>query len=266
MEIRVDSWSELDECLFGSWIQQDQHVRPTVAYRGLGDSRYNLETSLKRLGGKYDQLETHIIRNFRKYAHTVEFTKDSTWNWLALAQHHGLPTRLIDWTFSPYIALHFATANSSKFTCDSVVWCVNYTLAHELLPDTLKSRLNQEGAGVFTTDLIEIECQNLEQFDGLCSEVFVLFFEPPSLDERIINQSSLFSIMSSPTTRLDDWLEQRSDLYRKIVIPAHLKPDIRERLDRANITERVLFPGLDGLCKWLRRYYSPKSDSCGCDE
>jgi len=48
------------------------------------------------------------------------------------------------------------------------------------------------------------------------------------------------------------------DFWRKIVIPAELKWEIRDKLDQANITERVLFPGLDGLTKWLSRHYSPK--------
>jgi hypothetical protein len=65
--------------------------------------------------------------------------------------------------------------------------------------------------------------------------------------------------MSDPTARLDDWLRDHPNMWRKIVIPFELKWEIRDKLDQANITERVLFPGLDGLSRWLKRHYSPKT-------
>ena len=87
---------------------------------------------------------------------------------------------------------------------------------------------------------------------------FALFFEPPSIDDRIVNQFALFSIMSDPTARMDEWLVSYPDIWRRIVIPADLKWELRDKLDQANVTERVLFPGLDGLSSWLKRQYSPK--------
>ena len=73
-----------------------------------------------------------------------------------------------------------------------------------------------------------------------------------------MNQFALFSLMSSPTALLDDWLLERSTTFRRIVIPASLKWEVRDKLDQANITERVLFPGLDGLSSWLKRHYFTK--------
>jgi hypothetical protein len=100
---------------------------------------------------------------------------------------------------------------------------------------------------------------SLGDFDALSDdEDFVVFFEPPSLDERIVNQYALFSLMSSPTSTLDQWFFCHQELYRRLVIPAELKWEIRDKLDQANITERVLFPGLDGLSQWLRRYYKTR--------
>src|SRR5690606_15778611 len=84
-----------------------------------------------------------------------------------------------------------------------------------------------------------------------------LFFEPLSLDQRIINQYALFSVMSDPTASFDTWLDEQAIAITKLVIPGALKWQIRDRLDWLNLAERVLFPGLDGLCSWLRRYYTP---------
>ena len=48
------------------------------------------------------------------------------------------------------------------------------------------------------------------------------------------------------------------EVWRRIVIQASLRWEVRDKLDQANITERVLYPGLDGLCRWLARYYTPR--------
>lgn len=278
-QITVHTWSELQEELFeGSWNESIQRYRSPFVFRGLSDKDYHLETSLIRLGGNYQQLERHLLRNFRKYARFDSLELGSFWHLLSLAQHHGLPTRLLDWTYSPYIALHFATSNLERFDLDGAIWVVDFGKAHDLLPDGLKKLLQTEGAQAFTvellTDLIpqHKRCsgpeassfheviESLNAFDnfGTVAE-FLLFFEPPSMNERIVNQFALFSVMPNPRRTVDLWLSSHQNLYKKIIIPAELKWECRDKLDQCNITERVLFPGLDGLSTWLKRHYSPKS-------
>src|SRR4051794_22367613 len=257
-EIRVDSWLELQERLFAdSWHEELRRHRSDFVYRGESDAVNVLTTSLMRLGGDYPALEQHLLRSFRRYAPRGEVPSDSTWDLLAVAKHHNLPTRLLDWSYSPYVALHFVTASATRFDRDGAIWMVDFVRTREHLPERLGELLRAEGGNAFTGDLLAEAAPTLRDFDRLGDD-FVAFFEPPSLDQRIVNQYGLFSLMPAPAARLDDWLERHPDLVRRIVVPAALKWEVRDKLDQANVTERVLFPGLDGLSAWLKRYYSPR--------
>src|SRR4051812_32470755 len=216
-----------------------------------------LRTSLQRLGGDYAEVERHLLRSFRKYAERDAVPEDTLWHWLALAKHHGLATRLLDWTYSPYVALHFATAKQTRFDEDGVIWMVDFVQANQRLPKRLRESLEREGMNAMSADLLNEVAPDLARFDEL-GEDFVVFFEPPALDDRIVNQYALFSLMPSPHARMDEWLERNPGLSRRILLPAELKWEVRDKLDQANITERVLFPGLDGLATWLKRYFSPR--------
>jgi len=274
-DIVIHSWGELQDQLFkGSWNDSIRRFRSPFVYRGLSDADYQLVSSLIRLNGEYAVLERHLLRSFRKYGHEISQKWPSIWHLLTVAQHYGLPTRLMDWTYSPYVALHFATANHEKYNLDGVIWVVNFQQAHNLLPDHLRNRLQEEGAQAFTVELLSglfrhedagdessfhDVIRSLEEFDKTSKYgEYLMFFEPPSLDDRIINQFALFSTIPNSRRAVNDWLAMHPDLYYRIVIPAGIKWEIRDKLDQCNITERVLFPGLDGLSSWLRRYYSPR--------
>jgi hypothetical protein len=250
----ISSWRELDDSIAEAGAT-DRHAHSSLVFRGLARSSYPNASSLARLGDGYPALERHLIRNFRKYAHRAR-PGPTLWDWLSLAQHHGLPTRLLDWTFSPFVAAHFATATSPGE--ESIVWAVDCAAAHDLLPDELRAALDSEGATVFTTELLAAEAPTLEDLDRLRpDDPFALFFEPPSLDDRIVNQSAVLSVLSDPRAQMDNWLDANPGLWHAWRIAPEAKSEIRERLDQGNVTERVLMPGLDGLAAWLRRYYAP---------
>jgi hypothetical protein len=258
-DLVVESWGELCERLYDNAWQEDlQRFRSNFAFRGVSDARYRLRTSLMGLHGSLPQIEYHLLRNFEKYAQAGGPQALSDWRWLTLAQHHGLPTRLLDWTYSPFVAMHFATARTETFDRDGAIWHVDFVKAHDLLPEKLKVILSETAANAFTINMLEEIVPALRDFDGISEEEFVMFFEPPSIDARIVNQFALFSIMPSATATLADWLRAHPDLYRRIIIPKELKWEIRDKLDQANMTERILFPGLDGLASWLKRHYSPR--------
>ena len=254
----VDSWRALDD-LIGDpgWGLHRDHARPTLVYRGLARSSDDNVSGLARLEGDYARVEPHLLRNFRKYAHQ-QSPGPTDWDWLSLGQHHGLPTRLLDWTFSPLVALHFATASSSDD--DATLWIVDCQAVHELLPHRLRSTLEEERSLVFTSEQLARHARDPSELDSLVEdEPFVLFFEPPSLDDRIVNQAAVLSVISDPQCQMDQWLAGRPATHQTLRIPAELKREVRRRLDQAQITERLLVPGLDGLTRWLRRYYSSES-------
>jgi hypothetical protein len=259
VEIRIKNWNDLQDQVFeDSWQTDIQRFRSPFIFRGVNEASHGLETSLARLGGNYPQLERHLLRNFRKYAQRDLVEQDTIWHWMTLAKHHGLPTRLLDWSFSPLVAMHFATSSIRKYDQDGVIWAVKYGEAHASLPGKLRKMLDEEGSSVLTVEMLAEMGTDLEGLGDWGDRDIVLFFEPPSLNERIVNQFALFSMMSSSEGRMDEWLDDRPELYKKIVIPAELKGEIRDRLDQAGVTERVLFPGLDGLSAWLKRHYSQR--------
>lgn len=261
------NWAHLQELLFdGSWTPSINRHRAPFAYRGISVSEQGLETSLMRLGGPYQELEKHLLRNFRKYAHDIEEnTANSVWNWLTIAQHHGLPSRLLDWSYSPLVALHFATVDLDAYDRDGAVWKVNYHDCVEQLPRRLRTALDEVGGNVFTVEILADTVNTLEEFDLLSRDDFFIFLEPQSMDARIVNQFALFSIASNPTVSLDQLVTTTGVTTEKIVIPASIKWEVRDRLDQSNITERVLFPGLDGLSSWLKRHYTPVASTPGSE-
>ncbi|OLE13131.1 MAG: hypothetical protein AUG89_05920 [Acidobacteria bacterium 13_1_20CM_4_56_7] len=209
------------------------------------------------MGGEYGRREQSLLRNFRKYAHRNATQRDSLWNWIALAQHHGLPTRLLDWSFSPYVALHFATVNRAEWKNDAMIWCVDCVKIKNYLPGKLQRLLKREDSDVLTVEMLDEVAPTVAALDALSKKPFLAFFEPPSLDDRIMNQAALLSVSSRADLSVSRWLYEHQELFHRIVIPAKLKQEIRDKLDQANINERILFPGLDGLSLWLTRYYSP---------
>ena len=253
------SWAELDQMLFlDAWDPGLRRIRVARAFRGMSTREANLRSRLLRLGGDAGAKERHLIRNFRKYARRRFVGDDSIWSWLALAQHHHLPTRLLDWTYSPYVALHFVTAKASEMGVDGEVWTVDLRAVKKELPARFGELLEAEGSMVFTGELLSQAARGPSELRAASAEPFLLFIEPPTVTDRIENQAALFSMLSHVEAPFDTWLARRPDAWRRVIVPASLKWEVRDRLDQIGITERLLFPGLDGLSAWLSRYYSER--------
>jgi len=228
-------------------------------------ANWSLETSLQRLpktqSTKPAVVERSLLRSFRKYASAGAFDKQSEWYILAVAQHNGLPTRCLDWTASPLVASHFACGDERYKNDDGAIWCLHAGILRDINQLANPQIASLRGiAWVYDTKLLEDTFADVGALDSSSSKGDVLLlWEPPSLDLRIGSQHGLLSIMNSGTSSQTGFLEthcrNHPDLLLRIIVSAAMKSEARDMLDQNNISERVLFPGLPGLCSWLKRYY-----------
>ncbi len=255
-EIVIRDWDELQRAVFdGVWDERIMRYRANRVYRGAADKRWGLVPSLNRVCAHDLTLEASVVRSFRKYAYADLVNYTSIWQILPLAQHHGLPTRLLDWTYSPLVAAHFATEDVSMYDRDGAIFSLDVTKTNEHLPERMRDVLAMTRSRIFSVELLESLAPSLEALKAEGAP-YALFFEPASMLDRIANQYALFSVTSEPGAAFDDVISCDDECAVKIVIPSSVKLEIRDKLDYINISERMIYPGLDGICKWITRQYS----------
>lgn len=235
--------------------------RDTGVYRGGAATNRHLFTSLDRLGGidpphTKAPLEAHIVRNFIRYsrAHLRE-PPINEWELLVLAQHHGLPTRLLDWTYSPLVAAHFATSQREMPT-DRTIWRLDWMTVHRKFGLPELALLIEDLGDLFVQGEVFTPWH---LFSGEAPGTdFACMIEPPSLNERIVAQAAVFTLCSTKELTFDRFLERHglADALTRYIIPNAQVSRFRDQLDMASVDERRLFPGLDGLASQLKRYYS----------
>jgi hypothetical protein len=252
-EILITSWSQLrdefDNFKYQNWV-----------FRGQSDSHWNLENSFSRFCSHFDKivhlndskvigvdnfiidrfsLEHELIDTFKKSVHLFLNPPPPFLNnldILSIMQHYGTPTRLLDVTHSPYIALHFATEQGIQDCC-----VIGFNPEHfKKIDDNLFNEAS-------TIDMIFKEKRG--------EDSFFITHTPSWFSSRIKAQQGLFLVPSTLYENFDQIILNyfpHNDAAIKFIIPANLRLTCMVNLLKKNINSSTLFPDLDGFCKSLR--------------
>jgi hypothetical protein len=264
--VDAPGWSELQDLL------HERFHHKTLLFRGHSDESWNLEPTLERVTKKQfprsgviqlppSEHEKSLIYRFQRRAHQYISNPPADHalvDWLALMQHHGAPTRLLDWTLSPYVALYFAL-EEAKPGQNCCIWAVDgeglreaadrHDLAYELEVVRGYDWLNEQ--------LL------LEDNPTIIVEV-----NPARMNERVAAQQGVFlcnlgfgksfnNVMEDIAGEYNGLVEAGREpdgppLIRVITIRHSLRVEMLTALNRMNINRASLFPGLDGFSRSLR--------------
>ena len=263
-EVRISTTEELMPLL------SEQEYRPELGrnrssylYRGMPNSGYKMETSLHRCcKDKQQTLEPAILNNFAKYAvREDQSVMLNVWQQMIVGQHNGLPTRLLDWSHSALVALHFAMTEdnlSDMDRHDCAVWRIDMNEQISHLPEKYRLEVGRKQTTLFSIEMLSKLAPTLEKYDEDMGDHSMVIVEPPSTNNRIIMQYSFFSAIPTDMKDIEKFLDDYTQNTVKYVIDRQLRWRVRDMLDSLNISERLFFPGLDGLSKWIARHYYVK--------
>ncbi|MCW4442981.1 FRG domain-containing protein [Vibrio splendidus] len=232
-------WSEIDEvCHKASMLGSN------MLFRGMTNADHKLIPSIARgtfdgLGGDIDGIEGSMLSEFKRLTlPTLVSQPTNDFEWLFLAQHYGLPTRLLDWTTNPMVALFFAVE------CDDGIDASLHIVSHMVTDDY--SDYDYKTADV--TEEAKTNSYVLRIIKMQPEQGKVIFIRPKYSDSRYVNQKSIFSCPRDPFKPLE------LDKHQIIKIKAQWKPAIRERLKMMGISHSYIYPGLEGVAKEIRKH------------
>jgi hypothetical protein len=247
-DLTVSTWSDLHNVL-------DDFATAGWAFRGQADANWPLESSLTRyLRAFVDPnigwlgRERQILHAFKRKAHPLlprTPEPSETLEWLALMQHHGAPTRLIDFSWSPYVAAFFAL---ERATADAAIWGI---ASNPQVP-------NYQGfeISVLLNEVPRLNDRSASKADSaeLCSGKdipAVVIGEPVLMNQRMTTQVGTFAV---PIARSDVALENLvppDSVFKLKLVTESLRKKSMERLHNMNLTNASLFPGVDGFARSL---------------
>ena len=251
-EIPLGTWSDAKH-YFDALLDENR----AWIFRGHYKAEWPLQPSLERILIRKPvdlAIEKKIITEFKRRAHqylaATEIPRD-LFEWLALMQHHGSPTRLLDWSRSPYISAFIAFEETYKEEGDVAIWAID----SQWLQECSAHRLAEAWGKPIIAEILRTD-EELERLMQ-CDVRVVLPMEPERMNERLTIQQGLFLFPSGAELSFEavlaDYEKDDSRHHvRKVILPKSEGLNCLVDLLRMNINAASLFPGLDGFARSLR--------------
>jgi hypothetical protein len=189
-------------------------------------------------GGDVFCLEYDLINEFKRLSSLIiqQNLPQSDFEWLFLAQHYGLPTRLLDWCTNPLVALFFASKRHDEINGAVYTIKIGITDQYEIFDP-------------YTADFTEAYKNNkISVFALQTYQGHTIFVKPKYTDQRYYNQRSVFSCSNNP------YLEFDLSGIEKLEFKGSWKPELRDRLRTLGISASFIYPGLSGIANELKSF------------
>jgi hypothetical protein len=257
---------------FDELVAEVRKLPGTWAFRGHRDARWKLASAIER-SGSIDPVhdERNLLSEFGRHAGVylpsqLVPTGDDVVGWLALMQHYGAPTRLLDFTMSPYIAAFFALEYPSEIGSGRrSVWALNIVACQlrsaEILLDA-KIATSEDLAVTLVTSRQDLALRLLVYADKNVN--FVLPIEPLVYDARQSAQQTIFMVPGTISEQFEAnlmALEPHKTLAIQFVFPDSIRSEALEELRLMNVTAASLFPGLDGYGRSMHSHLTLRTKS-----